>query len=173
MNKYVLGLALAAAVLIGGAGAAYGRQVSNSIVPTIKVNTTTGTLLTLKTSELSILPQASTTISLNGVSTVEQGPMLASLLTLAGVQYNAACKNDELRWWIEATASNGQAATLTAGEIDPFLTAQIEPTSPPRASFAASAQPCVRRSATSASTVQSLFESLSGIARAAYIASPY
>ena len=121
MNKYVLGLALAAAVLIGGAGAAYGRQVSNSIVPTIKVNTPTGTLLTLKTSELSILPQASTTISLNGVSTVEQGPTLASLLTLAGVQYNAACKNDELRWWIEATASNGQAATLTAGEIDPFF----------------------------------------------------
>ena len=90
-------------------------------MPTIKVNTPTGTLLTLKTSELSILPQASTTISLNGVSTVEQGPTLASLLTLAGVQYNAACKNDELRWWIEATASNGQAATLTAGEIDPFF----------------------------------------------------
>ena len=121
MNKYVLALALHRSLVVGGAGAAYGRQAGTSIVPTIKVNTTTGTLLTLKTSELSILPQASTTISLNGVSTVEQGPTLASLLTLAGVQYNAACKNDELRWWIEATASNGQAATLTAGEIDPFF----------------------------------------------------
>jgi hypothetical protein len=121
MNKHIFALALAAALVVGGAGAAYGRQSSNSIVPTIKVNTTSGTLLTLKTSELSVLPQQSVTITLNGVSTVEQGPTLASLLTLAGVQYNAACRNDELRWWIEATASNGQAATLTAGEIDPLF----------------------------------------------------
>ena len=90
-------------------------------MPSVTVNTTTGTLLTLKTSELAVLPQQTLTVPINGTPTVEQGPTLASLLTFAGVQYNAACRNDELRWWIEATSANGQAAALTAGEIDPLF----------------------------------------------------
>ena len=135
MNKYVLALALAVSLVVGGAGAAYGRQAGTSIVPTIKVNTPTGTLLTLKTSELASC-RSKRHVTLNGVSTVEQGPTLASLLTLAGVQYNAACKNDELRWWIEATASNGR-----------------RPRSPPARSTRSSATG--RRSSRSARTVTS------------------
>src|SRR5262249_20870649 len=54
-------------------------------------------------------------------STVEKGPSLAALLSYAGVTYSTACKNDELRWWIEATSRNGQAAVVTAGEIDPLF----------------------------------------------------
>jgi hypothetical protein len=110
----MLAVALAAVTLTGSA---FGSPAPNQIVPTVTVNTTTGTLLTLKTSELAVLPQQTVTVG----STVEQGPTLASLLTLAGVQYNAACRNDELRWWIEATSANGQAAALTAGEIDPLF----------------------------------------------------
>ena len=46
-------------------------------------------------------------VPINGTSTTESGPTLASLLTYAGVQYNAACKNDELRYWVEATNAKG------------------------------------------------------------------
>src|SRR5579872_4247192 len=125
MKKLVVRLALVAAALAGLAGAANGAPVSgssllaSSIVPTIAVNTPTGTLLTLKTSELAVLPQVTVSVPIGGVSTTESGPTLASLLTLAGVQYNGACKNDELRWWIEATNSQAQAVTITAGELDP------------------------------------------------------
>jgi hypothetical protein len=122
MKKHVLGLAVIAALFVGGAGAAYAHRASTPMVPLVKVNSPTGTLVTLKTSELAILPQASVTIQVKGSPVVEQGPTLASLLTYAGVQYNSACKNDELRWWIEVTSSDGQsAAALTAGEIDPFF----------------------------------------------------
>ena len=125
MKKLVVGLTLIAAALASLAGAAYGKSLSgspslaSSIVPSITVNTPTGTLLTLKTSELAVLPQTTITVPIGGVSTTESGPTLASLLTLAGVQYNAACKNDELRWWVEATSSNASAVTVTAGELDP------------------------------------------------------
>ena len=88
-------------------------------MPSITVNSPTGTLLTLKTSELAVLPQVTVSVPIGGVATTESGPTLASLLTLAGVQYNGACKNDELRWWVEATNAQANAVTLTAGELDP------------------------------------------------------
>ncbi len=119
MKKYVLGLMLAVAALAAGAGAAYASRSSTSIVPTITINTPTGPLLSLKTSELSVLPQQTVTVNINGTPTTEQGPSLAALLTFAGLQYNSACKNDELRYWIQATDAKAEAVTLTAGEIDP------------------------------------------------------
>jgi hypothetical protein len=100
-------------VLVAGAGA----STPDTIVPSVVVNTTSGTLITLKTSELAVMPQQTVTIG----ATTEQGPTLASLLTYAGVQYNAACRNDELRWWVEVTGADGRAVTLTAGEIDPLF----------------------------------------------------
>jgi hypothetical protein len=121
MKKLAPFLVLAACAL-ACAGAAYGRQASNSIVPTVTINTATGqTLMTLKTSELSVVPEQSVTVPVKGVPTVEKGPSLQALLTYTGVSYNAACKNDELRWWIEVSSSTGAAAVLTAGEIDPFF----------------------------------------------------
>jgi hypothetical protein len=120
MNKYVLGLVLTVAALACGAGAAYATQTTASpLVPSITINTPTGTLLTLKTSELSVLPQQTVTVNINGAATTEQGPSLAALLTFAGLQYNSACKNDELRYWIQATDAKAEAVSLTAGEIDP------------------------------------------------------
>ena len=68
MKKLVLRLALVAAALAGLAGAAYGKplagspSVVSSIVPSITVNTPTGKLITLKTSELAVLPQTTVTV---------------------------------------------------------------------------------------------------------------
>ena len=69
-----------------------------AIVPNLTVNRPTGTLVTLKTSELSVRPQTTISVPIDGTSTSESGPTLALLLTYAGVQHNAACKNDELRY---------------------------------------------------------------------------
>ena len=121
MNKLAPFLVLAACAL-ACAGAAYGRQASNSIVPSVTINTATGqTLMTLKTSELSVVPEQSVTVSIKGVPTVEKGPSLQALLTFAGVSFNSACRNDELRWWYEVSSSTGAAVVLTAGEIDPLF----------------------------------------------------
>jgi hypothetical protein len=75
--------------------------------------------LKLTTSQLAALPQQTVTVSIDGASTTESGPLLSALLTQAGLQYISACKNDELRYWIDATGANGSAVELTAGEIDP------------------------------------------------------
>src|ERR1700733_13972374 len=75
--------------------------------------------LSLTISQLAALPQQTVTVSIDGVSTTESGPSLSALLTQAGLQYISACKNDELRYWIEATGADGAAAEITAGEIDP------------------------------------------------------
>ena len=72
MKKLVVASALAAA-LLALAGAAYGRQTATPIVPSVTVNTATGTLLTLKTSELAVLPQQTLTVPINGTPTIEQG----------------------------------------------------------------------------------------------------
>lgn len=90
-----------------------------ALVPSLTVNgAAVPTPITLKTSELAILPQHTVKVTVDGKSLTESGPLLSALLTYAGVAYNAACKNDELRYWIEVTSSNGEAVVLTAGEID-------------------------------------------------------
>ena len=124
MRKFLPGVVATACAVACLAGAADGRQAINhpavtAIVPNLTVNTPTGTLVTLKTSELSVLPQTTISVPIDGTSTSESGPTLASLLTYAGVQYNASCKNDELRYWVEATNAKGAAVVITAGELDP------------------------------------------------------
>lgn len=89
------------------------------IVPTITVNGDGLNPVTLKTSELAALPETTITAGLNGKTVSVTGPLLSSLLSYAGVAYNSACKNDELRYWVEATNANGKAVVLTAGELDP------------------------------------------------------
>jgi len=75
--------------------------------------------LTLTMSQLAALPQQTVTVSIDGVSTSESGPSLSALLSQAGVEYISACKNDELRYWIEVSGADGSRAEITAGEIDP------------------------------------------------------
>jgi hypothetical protein len=121
MKKLLPGLALTACVFALLAGAAEGRTQSTNIVPTVKINTPAGTLLTLKTSELTVIPQTTVTSGTGATASTDSGPALLALLTFAGVQFNSACKNDELRWWVEVTNSKGQAVVITAGELDPLF----------------------------------------------------
>jgi hypothetical protein len=91
----------------------------SSIVPTITVNGDGLTPVTLKTSELAALPQTTIIAGVNGKTVSATGPLLSSLLSYAGLTYNSGCKNDELRYWVEATSANGSAVVITAGELDP------------------------------------------------------
>jgi hypothetical protein len=109
----------------GATGASAGRVV-NAVPPIawLKIGGTgVANPMTLKTAELASLPQRSISVSIaNGGQTqihTESGPYLSDVLTLAGTQFATACKNDLLRYWIEVTSSNGTAAVLTRGEIDP------------------------------------------------------
>ncbi|HWE81626.1 MAG TPA: hypothetical protein VG265_08235 [Gaiellaceae bacterium] len=125
MKKAVVSALVAVAVmLVSGTSlaASGGASTSGSVVPSVVINGPTLGLspLTLKTSELAILPQQTITLPIGGTSTTESGPLLSSVLTLAGVQYNALCKNDELRYWAEVTSTDGSAAVaITPGELDP------------------------------------------------------
>jgi hypothetical protein len=73
--------------------------------------------LTLTTAQLAALPQ--TTVKIDGGTTTETGPTVSSVLAAAGFTPIAACKNDVLRYWVEASSLNGSAAEITTGELDP------------------------------------------------------
>jgi hypothetical protein len=110
---------LAVILLLGVCACISGSASGATTVPSVTVNgPALGTPITLKTSELAALPQQTTSILIGRDKVTETGPTIASLLTYAGVAYNAACKNDELRYWIEATNKQGEAAVFTAGEAD-------------------------------------------------------
>ena len=118
--------AIAALALVVAGLAAARRQApaptaskGTALVPSVTINGDVPALLTLKTSELAVLPQQTVKVSVGGTTYTESGPLLSALLTYAGVQYDSACKNDELRYWVEVTGADGQAVTLTAGELDP------------------------------------------------------
>jgi hypothetical protein len=74
--------------------------------------------LTLTVAQLAALPQQQVTVSIGGQATAEEGPLVSALLTQAGFQTVPGCKNDELRYWVEASSLNGAAAEITAGELD-------------------------------------------------------
>ena len=73
--------------------------------------------LTLTMAQLAALPQSTVTLS---DGTVEKGPLMSSLLTQAGLTFlgNTVCRNDELRFWAEASSLDGSAAEITPGELD-------------------------------------------------------
>jgi hypothetical protein len=107
-------------ILAASAGICDSASGAGAIVPSVTVNgSALGSPITLKTSELAVLPQQTMKVTIGGQSVTESGPTLLSLLTYAGVAFNAACKNDELRYWIEVTNGKGAAAVVTAGEADP------------------------------------------------------
>jgi hypothetical protein len=67
--------------------------------------------------QLAAMPQQTVTVTIGGSSTTESGPLLSAVLTAAGLQFISTCKNDELRYWVEAEAED-TAATTTSGELD-------------------------------------------------------
>jgi hypothetical protein len=113
-----LGVVVFACVAIASAtGAPFSPTLTISGAPGNGL--TTFSPLSLTTTQLAALPQQTITVAINGVSTTESGPSLSALLTKAGLQYISTCKNDELRYWIEATSARGASTEVTAGEIDP------------------------------------------------------
>ncbi len=92
---------------------------TKGIVPTVTISGNGLAPVTLKTSEFAAIPQTTLTAGINGKQVTVTGPLLSSVLSYAGLAYNSGCKNDELRYWVEVTASNGAAVVLTAGELDP------------------------------------------------------
>lgn len=76
------------------------------------------TPVSLSAADLAALPQQTFTVTIDGKQVTERGPTLSTLLTRAGITFNASCKNDELRFWIEATGAGNAAAVVTAGEND-------------------------------------------------------
>src|SRR5262249_20673808 len=70
--------------------------------------------LTLTVAQLAALPQQQITVTIGGHATAEEGPLVSALLTQAGFQTIPGCKNDELRYWVEASSLTGAAAEITA-----------------------------------------------------------
>ena len=109
--------ALASAIVVSGAGSATdpGLTISgvsgNGLIPFAPV--------TLTMSQLAALPKQMENVTIGGVLTAESGPLLSSVLAQSGFASIPGCKNDELRYWIEATGSGGASAEVTAGELDP------------------------------------------------------
>jgi hypothetical protein len=120
-SAVVTALAVAAFV----SGTAFARSDgTGGLEPSVTVNNVGLGLapVTLKTSELAALPQQTYSVPLGGEASTETGPLLSALLTYSGVQFNATCKNDELRYWVEVTSADGsQAAVITNGELDPLF----------------------------------------------------
>jgi molybdate/tungstate transport system substrate-binding protein len=89
---------------------------------TIKTDNDNGitpiTPATLSEADLAALPQQTFTVTINGTQMTERGPTLSTLLTRAGVTFISSCKNDELRYWIQAAGASNTAAVVTAGEND-------------------------------------------------------
>ncbi len=91
--------------------------VSVTAEPGNGMDTTDFTPLSLTMAQLASMPQV--TVPIDSGATTETGPLLTSLLTDAHFTPIAACKNDSVRYWIEASSLDGSAAEVTDGEIDP------------------------------------------------------
>ena len=122
----VVGL-IGVAALIDPTGSTFGASAPRpSTTPTVTIQAATGnglipfTTLNLTLAQLAALPQ--TTVTIDGGTTTESGlayTVLSLLSSAAGFTPILTCKNDSLRYWIEASSLTGAAATVTDGEIDP------------------------------------------------------
>jgi hypothetical protein len=110
-----------------GAGGAGARGSAASFPVTVTIDAVPGNDMTtfgpqtLTIPELAALPQQTVSVSIGGVTTSEQGPLLRTVLADAGFKVISTCKNDELRYFAQATSAGGSAAEVTPGELDPFF----------------------------------------------------
>jgi hypothetical protein len=75
----------------------------------------------LTMAKLRALKQATVTVTIGGVKTVEKGPPVTELLYLADFASLPGCSSDEdnPRYWIQAAGATGGAAVLAGLELDP------------------------------------------------------
>ena len=78
----------------------------------IEINGDVAQPRTLKFSELAILPQQTTTVSIDGVSHTETGPSLESVANLVIPNYLGCNKNNLLRWWMLITSRSAGSTVL-------------------------------------------------------------
>jgi hypothetical protein len=95
------------------------------MVGSLIVNGAVANPTTYSFAQLQALPQATQTVSfLNGTApttNTETGPLLSTILAAAQPTFKSSCPNDELRYYVEITGSDGYASILSYSEIDPNL----------------------------------------------------
>jgi Oxidoreductase molybdopterin binding domain len=116
MLPLAAGLALAAtgsAAALGSAGGA------------VRIDGDVAHRLTISFARLAALPQVTVHVSYQspaGTTThTERGPLLASVIALAGPRFSSATQNDSLRFYVEATASDGYGALVAYDEVRPLI----------------------------------------------------
>src|SRR5262245_37331889 len=126
MNYRVLVVAVLGAVALGvGAVAFAASSPPPATTPTLAIAGASGNGLVLfpplklTMAQLAALRQTNMTVTIDGATLTETGPSVSSLLTLAGFAPIGTCRNDFLRYWVEASSLNGSAAEITDAELDP------------------------------------------------------
>lgn len=124
----VVGLTLlASAAAAGGATPASPAQVvSSSQASTAADAARPGVVVTgdvakpgrISMATLRQLPQTAQTVTYGAEEHRFRGPLLTDVIALAEPSFDAANKNDSLRFAVLAVASDGYAAAVTLGEVD-------------------------------------------------------
>jgi hypothetical protein len=115
-------LALSTASLVV-AKPAMGRSVHHVDLTHLRVTGDVTQTLSLSEGDLEALPTVTMEVTFtagNGVQHhTEAGPLLTSVIGLAGLRVDPDTKNDKLRHWVVATGKDGYQAVVSWGEIDP------------------------------------------------------
>jgi hypothetical protein len=81
--------------------------------------------ITVSFAKLASLPQLTEHVSYQTpagpAAHTERGPLLASVIALAAPRFSSAIQNDSLRFYVEATASDGYGALVAYDELRPLV----------------------------------------------------
>ena len=98
-----------------------GKVASPPAPGTVLVNGDVGSPLTLTTAQLQSLGSRTMNVNfLNGanpVSASEQGPLLEDVIRMAKPKIDNRCPNDALRFYVQASATDGYSSLLSWGDI--------------------------------------------------------
>jgi hypothetical protein len=116
----LVGLTLAAALLLV-------PRATPAVTPALTVSGVAGNgfvpkrPLKLTMAQLAALQQATVTVKIGGVKTIEKGPPVTELLAKANFTGVPGCdpEEDNLRYWIQASGRGGVAAVMAGTELDP------------------------------------------------------
>ena len=100
-----------------------GKVTSPPPVGSVMINGDVDNPVTLTTAQLQQLGSRSMNVNfLNGanpVTAAEQGPLLEDVIRLAKPKIRNTCPNDALRFYIQASATDGYSSLLSWGDISP------------------------------------------------------
>lgn len=90
--------------------------------PSVRVNGSVASSLTLTMATLAAMPRASVTTTGNGIETKYEGVWIGDVLKKAGVSLGAALRGAALAGYVIATGSDGYQVVFSIGELDPEMT---------------------------------------------------